>query len=352
MSSTFISTDAISFASRLALQKLQSRLADAQKEVATGRLADVGLGLGYNTGQTVSLRQELSRLQTITETNSVVSTRLDATQDALKSLVESAQGFASQLIAARGSTLTAAVVVGEAKVGLSTLVDVTNTAVGGANLFSGINTDVKPVNAYFTNPPSAAQQDVANAFQSAFGMTQSDPGVSAITASQMQTFLDGAFAGLFADPAWGASWSQASDQNVKSRISTSELIETSTNANEQAFRKLASAYTMVADLGAENLNSGTYQTVLDKAAALAGEAIQDLTNLQATLGSAQERVSKANDRMSIQINLVTNHIGALEGVDMNEVSTRVSTLLTQIEAAYAMTARIQQLSLLNYLPLA
>jgi flagellin-like hook-associated protein FlgL len=37
---------------------------------------------------------------------------------------------------------------------------------------------------------------------------------------------------------------------------------------------------------------------------------------------------------------------------MNEVSTRVSTLLTQIEAAYAMTARIQQLSLLNYLPLA
>jgi flagellar hook-associated protein 3 FlgL len=350
MKSTFISTDAITSASRLSMLKLQTKLADTQKEVSTGRLADVGLSLGYKTGQTISLRQDLSRLQTITETNGLVTTRLDATQAALKSLVDNAQSFISQMVAARGSTSNSQVLASEAKDGLGTFIDTGNTAVNGSYLFSGINADVKPLAAYFGNPPTATQQAVASAFQSAFGVTQSDPNAQNITGAQMQSFLDGPFANMFADPAWGSDWSSASDQNVRSRISTSELIETSANANDPAFRKLASAYTMVADLGVTNLNQNAYQAVIDKATALAGSAIQDLTTLQGTVGTAQERVVNANDRMTIQMNIITSHIGALEGVDMSEASTRLSTLLTQIEAAYAMTARIQQMSVLNYLP--
>ena len=59
--------------------KTQAKLAEAQKEVTTGRLADVGASLGYKTGQTLSLRQDHARLKTIIDTNSVVSTRLSAT---------------------------------------------------------------------------------------------------------------------------------------------------------------------------------------------------------------------------------------------------------------------------------
>ena len=43
------------------------------------------------------------------------------------------------------------------------------------------------------------------------------------------------------------------------------------------------------------------------------------------------------------------HINLLEAVDPAEASTRISLLLTQIETAYSLTARIQRLSLLNYL---
>jgi flagellar hook-associated protein 3 FlgL len=53
--------------------------------------------------------------------------------------------------------------------------------------------------------------------------------------------------------------------------------------------------------------------------------------------------------MSIQIDIMATHIGTLEGVDPFEASTRVSQLLTQVETAYAMTARIHQLTILNYL---
>jgi flagellar hook-associated protein 3 FlgL len=173
--------------------------------------------------------------------------------------------------------------------------------------------------------------------------------VNTISAANMENFLDGAFAGLFAGTAWTSNWSAASDQDIRSRISTSELIETSSNANEQAIRKLASAYTMVADVGVEGLGQQTFQTVIDKAVTLATEAIGDLSLVAADLGTAQQRVKNANERMGIEVDIMTKHIGMLEGVDPYEASTRLSQLMTQIETAYAMTARVQKLSLLNYL---
>ena len=98
----------------------------------------------------------------------------------------------------------------------------------------------------------------------------------------------------------------ASDQNVRSRISTSELIDTSANANDAAIRKLASAYTMVADLGTAKLSQGAFQKVVDKATQLAVEAIQGLTMVQASLGNTQQRVTNANSRMTIQSDIMTN----------------------------------------------
>ena len=52
----------------------------------------------------------------------------------------------------------------------------------------------------------------------------------------------------------------------------------------------------------------------------------------------------------MQIDLFERNILDMEGVDPYEVSNRVTALLTQIETSYALTARIQQLSLLKYLP--
>src|SRR5262245_64931499 len=103
MKTSFISSSAISDAARLSLAKLQAKLVEAQKEVATGRLADVGARLGYRSGQAVSLRQDHARLAGIIDANATVATRLDGTQAALQQLVGNAQGFVSQLLAARNA---------------------------------------------------------------------------------------------------------------------------------------------------------------------------------------------------------------------------------------------------------
>ena len=71
---------------------------------------------------------------------------------------------------------------------------------------------------------------------------------------------------------------------------------------------------------------------------------------QTDLGIVQKSVTDANSRMTVQRDIITNHVDALEGVDPYEASSRLSALMTQIETAYAMTGRIQHLSILNYLP--
>ncbi len=165
----------------------------------------------------------------------------------------------------------------------------------------------------------------------------------------MQTFLDGAFSTLFDDPAWSGSWSNASSQNVRSRISTTEMATTGTNANDEAFRKLAKVFTMVADLGIENLNDEAARAVVDTAMATVGEAIGSLTTIQANLGTAQDQVARSSERLSLQVDILNTQINALESVDPYEAATRVNSLLTQIETSYALTGRIHALTLLNYL---
>ena len=56
-----------------------------------------GRASAAKAGQTVSLRQEHTRLQTIVDSNASVATRLDASQAALKAIADDAQAFIEQL---------------------------------------------------------------------------------------------------------------------------------------------------------------------------------------------------------------------------------------------------------------
>jgi flagellar hook-associated protein 3 FlgL len=349
MKTTFISTSAISAATRSSLMKVQQELADAQKEMTTKRFADVGKTLGFRTGQTISLRQEHSRLTTIIETNTTVSTRLKATQSTLQNLADNAQNFSKQLLGSRIGGTNALGIETDAKNRLDGFLNTMNTAFGDGYMFAGINSDVKPLSDYFGTPTPASQQGVANAFFTEFGITQSDPAVQNISAADMQTFLDTTFADLFDDPSWSTDWSSASTQNVRSLISTNELNETSANADESAFRKLAMAYTMVADLGTANLSQPAFEVVIDQANLMINEAIKELGDIQSKLGVSQQRVKDASDRMTLQLDILTSQVSSLESVDQYEAATRVNDLLTQIETSHALTARILSLSILKYL---
>lgn len=349
MSSYFISTNAILAPARASVMKLQSDLARTQKELSSGRLADVGLSLGVGVAETERLRQTEAWQELIAGTNAIAANRLDAGQAALEGMKTTAQGLLEQLVGAKGAMTTVDVAVNAATVSLSSLTSELNAERAGVNLFGGDNTAQRTIAGYFSTPPSAARQSMDTAFVAAFGMTPGDPAASTISAAAMSQFLDGAFAGEFTDAAWAANWSTASTTNVKARISADEKIEIGANANETPFRKLAQAYVMMAGLSVSSLSPETAAVVVDKATALVGGAIGGLGSIQSRLGTAQQRVSFADQRLASERTILSNRITHLEQADPYATTTAINMLMTQLQASYAATARIEKLSILNYL---
>jgi flagellar hook-associated protein 3 FlgL len=348
MKTTFVSTSGVANATRRSVLEMQSELAKLQKEISSGRASDVGLALGSRTGQTVALRRDSASLQTLMDANAVAGLRLSTTQDTLGSIASDAQRFLGTLMQAKDDVRGASATAQQAGEKLTSFTGLLNTTQNGEYIFAGINSGAEPISDY-SAPASPAKQAVANAFLAHFGFAQGDPAAASITSADMQDFIDNDLAPLFADPAWATNWSTASNQPVTNRISTAETVTTGVTANDSAMRKLAMAYTMVSDLGLSSLSEGAYGVVISSATDLVGEAIEGVTSTQARLGYSQQAVTDANTRMSKQKDVLEAHVGSLEGIDPYEASTRINSLLTQIETSYALTARIQKLSLLDFI---
>ncbi len=343
-----ISTQSITSMLRQSVAQMQSDLATNETELTTGNYADIGLTLGAHTGETVSLQSETSILQTITDTNQNVGTRLSTTQNVLGNLQTTAQDLLNSLLQGDGSNSNAASIQGLGQSDLQSLISRLNTSLTGDYIFAGANTGQAPMTDY-TAPSAANKAAVDSAFLSAFGIPQTSPSVSTISGSSMQSFLDSQFASLFQGTNWSSNWSSASNQPLTNQISETQTADTSVSANNTAFQQLAQAYTMLADLGTQNLNTSAYQAVTSTAQNLLTSAISGLTNLQANVGLVQSNITTATNQMSAQMDILSAQIGNLENVNPYEVATQVSNLQTQIETAYSLTSQLQHLSLVQYL---
>lgn len=348
MKTSFVSTNTISQSMRYQMLRMQSELTQKQQEATTGTVADPGVSLGAGVGRTVSLNRDITRLNGLVDSNSLASNRLSVTQSALGQVSEAGQSLLSALTAATTGAGNASLTQSAAKGALDTITNLLNTNLNGEYLFAGINTDVKPIND-FSDPSSASRTAFDTAFTSHFGFSQSDPAASGITADEMTNFLDTVVEPQFLGAGW-SNLSNATDQQIVSRISLSETTETSVTANTDGSRKLMMAAASVSALLDAPLGQGARNALYQKALALVGEGISDTGNTQAVAGLAENRISDASDRISSQIDLSNKFLNDLEGVDPYEAATRVNNLLTQIETSYSLTARISQLNLIQYLP--
>ena len=350
MKTTFVSTSAMQNAVRLAIQRAQSEVTDRQQEVVTNRYADVGLALGSKSTRSISLNREVARIDAVLDTNALVGQRLSSSQVVLGQLSESAQQMLDTLITLSDGENASLVKVAQQTINgaLGNFSALANTSNSGEFLFAGVNTDVRPMNDYFA-PGSPAKAAFDNLFQSRFGFSQNDPQTETISAADLTNFLDTDVKQMFEGPAWNLNWSSASDTNLTNRINGSEVIQSSTNANNEGFRQFAMAAVVGSELIGGNCNSEARAALSDAVISMAGSAITSVDEQRAELGVAEMRVTKANVSLRTQKDIVAVYIGELEGVDPYEAATRMNTLLTQMEASYSLTARIQQMSLLNFL---
>ena len=347
-----VSTATMSSILRNNVSQIQSQLTTLEQENSTGQLADIGLTLGADSGQDVTLHQQMADLTAISGSNAVATSQLGAAANALTNL----QGAASTLLAAfiegQSGTPGSTGAIGlqqQASGALQSFAALANAEVGGTYVFGGINSGVAPIAAYAQTPPSPAQNAVNAAFQSFFGFPATSPSVKSITGAQMQSFLSGPFATLFGGTSWTSSWSSASDTAATSRIGPDQTIATSVSANAPAFQDMAQALTMVSAFGGLNLSAGAYSSLMTTAQSTMNGASNGLIAASATVGAMQNQVSQADSAIALQQNVLTTQINNIESVNAYQVATQVSNLSTQLQTAYSLTAQIQKLSLVNFL---
>jgi flagellar hook-associated protein 3 FlgL len=353
MSFNYISTLMLSSPLRTSIVSGESALTRASKEATTGRFADIGLELGATTGRDVALRADLSFADHIVDTNGLVSGRLEVTQNRMGDMISTAQDFLKQMIAARDADNGAQIILPNAAANLQDLIGSLNSTYNGSSVFGGLNTQTPPLANYATG--STSKVAIGTTFATFFGFSQGSPLESTITPAQMTTFLNTSLDAEFvstsppAAPApWNANWSKATDQLLSSRISATEIVNTSVSANDPNFRNLAEAYTALSDLGTGTSKS-TFQVVIDKAIGLVTSAINGLSLVGGEVGTTQQRVNSSSEKLQVQRDLLNNQIVGMEAVDPAEASARVNSFQTQIQTALSLTAQLQKISLLNYL---
>jgi len=310
-----------------------------QDEAVTGTYSDVGLELGTRTSTSLDYSRESSRLQSVIDANSFAETRMQGSQLALTNISNAGQTLLDALTALSGNSDVNSLKVSadSAMSVLENFVSYANTAVNGEHLFSGTATDVQTFDDDFI---ARVTQDLNDAFTAFRGGTAAKD----ITADQMSQFLSDYETSFD----W-ASWTNASDSVMTTRISSSETVATSTSANSEGFKNLVLASVIASQLTNAGLESGALSVVSRKATQYAGSAISGVTAQQSALGLSQERIGKANTYMSNQITIIDTQLTGLVGVDTEEASVRLSTLLNQVETSYTITSRILGMSLADYI---
>ena len=367
MKTSFISSLAMQNSMRSTILKAQLEMTNLNTELTTGKHADLGVTLGANTARSLDLNRDVARISSIVSVNSIATQRLQASQLALDGMAKAAQEIQKVLVPNTSSEQpTLSTVVQTITNAFNNFNSFANTAVNGEFLFSGINTDVKPVDDYFaTDSKLKAAYDVElNTFMAA----QVPPvgNVADLSKDQVSAFMthiEKVFNGTttVTNPPhtdltvgqnydfWTTYGSQASDVNMTSRITQNEVVETSTNSNSQGFRYFAMTAITAMTFLDDKVDGQIREMVATQSVTNINVAISGINQQQSTLGLSESRVTKANDALAAQKKIIETHLADIEGIDTYEAKTRLDQLQQQIEIAYSLTSRLQKMSLVNYL---
>lgn len=351
MKTSFISNLTVQTAMRSSVAEVQAELIKSQKEVTTGRHANLGEELGGITARNLNLHRDFDMLSNLKNTNAVVTQRLSSSQEALKTMSAAAQSGMESVIALSGSNDATQLAIAKQKLSdvLDNFTDMANSAMNGEYLFAGINTDVRPLADYKDPAGSVAKASFDAAFLGYFGFTQSDPLAAGITTAQMDDFLTNTVEPMYTGVQWNTDWSTATDQAMVSRISKNEVVESSTTVNTNGMRMMAMASVIGIELIDAPVSREVRQMLMERTITNYGAAISGIDYERSQLGLSEARVKKADTSIDVQIQIVETNINSMEGIDVYEASSKMTSLMTQMEISYNLTARITQLSLVNQL---
>ena len=143
-------------------------------------------------------------------------------------------------------------------------------------------------------------------------------------------------------------------QTATAQVGPSMSIGYGMRANEQAFTTLVANVAVLAattysptDANAQASYQALCRSTLTNLSATSG--VQTVTDVEADLANAQVTVKNATDLNTQTQSTLQDLLQGIEGVNQDQIGAQILTLQTNLSASMSITARLAQLSLVNYL---
>mgnify|MGYP003382333286 CR=1 FL=1 len=96
-------------------------------------------------------------------------------------------------------------------------------------------------------------------------------------------------------------------------------------------------------------DSGNYDTYMAQAGNLMDQALSGIRSLRTQIAGNQKILAETENGQKTTINLLQEQIDGIRSVDVTEVSAKITSYESQLQASYAATSKLITLTLLDYL---
>lgn len=315
---------------------LKTALVRQSQEMTTGRLADPKRSLRGDVTALAALERSQATLRAYASAASECATFAEGQQSVLQRLSEEAQTTTVQLLSLGPGTeqppelITAVAVAGRGA--FETAVQALNTQLADRSLFAGAGTD---------GPALAPAEDILAALQAdVAGITSP----AALEAAVVDWFGPGGgfeTVGLLAHATSAGPVSVSPDDRVALTVT----------AAREELRPLLSGLALTALVADGPAGATTDQRIdtLKRAGDRLFTGQPALVGLAGELGGTQARIARAQTRVESEIAALDVARTDLIGVDPFEAATKLEDTRGRIEALFTVTARLQRLTLTEFL---
>ncbi|WP_031554725.1 flagellin [Parvularcula oceani] len=310
------------------LPEIRADLERAAHETVTGRRQDLSLTLGGRAGEFALIEKGLADLETNTSRLGLTEGRLRQTGLVLTSVRDAFAPMTERALtdlslnepAARTETAAAA------RATLDQVISLLNTNESGRHLFAGDETE---------GPALADAETLLTAAQAAL--------TGATTIADQEAAFDAFFNGAGFDT---LVYQGGPGQAAAAALGDGSAVRFEAKADAQPVRDLLNGLARLALApGLPEGGAAWAGTAAEKLAA----ANDGMILMQSVNGVAEGRVSRALEAQGQERLVLTATQQSLAGVDTVEAASRVKSLELQLEAAYAMTARLSRLNFADYI---
>ncbi|MGB5865952.1 MAG: flagellin [Sulfitobacter sp.] len=304
------------------------------EELSSGRIADVRQAVGGNTAYVNDLERSLTKLDGYGLATVEAGQLADGMQTALSRIGTLNIDFRSTLLSSSNSglDLDAQNVLSEARNALDGVIGALNTSIAGRMIFAGTATETRPV---------ASSETLRTSLSAAVAGAGS---VDDILAAAQNWFDDPAGYGTIGYLGSNTALSPITLSDTE----TTQIDVRGDNPKVQDMLRHLAIISLAGD-PALGLSQVQQKELIQKTTGGVFAAVDAMTSLQAEVGLSEHRIEAASVRQSAERSSLEIARSNLLSSDPFQTATELEQVQFQLQSLYAITSRMSQLSLVNFL---